>query len=342
MAGNLTIQSGATLTLTSGVLTINNLFTNLGTLIDNGNGSLVFNSLTPQVLGQSGNPIIFFDLTTGPGGIIQNGPIHVRRILTLNGNFNNLANHELKLLADNAVQSMVINNGSAQVLGQATMEKYINPGNNPSFGYRHLTSPVTNATLSQLNDDTPLTVNPAYNNDPATAIPFPTVFRYDETRVTPANPTFDAGWVSPNDLNEVMAPGVGYTVNMLPFEIDFTGTLNNGPITRPLTRANPGLVKSGWNFIGNPYPSPIDWDQVNIPAGVDAAAYVFRSSGQYSGSYIAYVNGIPANGEFIPAMQGFFIRAFTTSTAITFENNDRVTTYQNPALFRQAETRPLI
>jgi hypothetical protein len=186
-----------------------------------------------------------------------------------------------------------------------------------------------------------LVVNPAYNNDPATAIPFPTVFRYNETRVTPANPIFDAGWESPASLSEPMAPGVGYTINMLPVEVDITGELNNGNITRPITRANPGVAKSGWNFLGNPYPSPIDWSLVNKNNVLDAAAYIFRSTGQYSGVYTSYVNGIPAGGQFIAAMQGFFVRAIG-SGSVTFENNDRVTNYENPALYRQAETRPLI
>ncbi len=134
----------------------------------------------------------------------------------------------------------------------------------------------------------------------------------------------------------------GYTVNMLPVEVDFTGTLNNGPINRTLTRNNPGLVKSGWNFLGNPYPAPLNWDEVTLPAGVDAAAYIYKPSGRYTGSYIAYVNGIPGNGEFIPAVQGFFVRATATSAIITFQNDDRATNYVDPKLHRRAETRPLL
>ena len=41
-------------------------------------------------------------------------------------------------------------------------------------------------------------------------------------------------------------------------------------------------------------------------------------------------------------MQGFFVRATVPSTSITFENDDRVTTYENPALFRKVETRPVL
>ncbi len=341
---DLLIEPGATLTLTSGTLTISGLYTNLGTLIDNGNGSLAFTGPLPQTIGKPGNILTFFDLTIGPGGALQAGPVRVRRVLTLNGNLTTAGN-ELTLLADNAVQSMVVNNGAAQVNGIATMEKYINPGNNPSFGYRHLTSPVAGATIAQLNDDTPLIVNPAYNTNPTpgTTTPFPTIYRYNEARLDLpflTTPNFDSGWESPIDLTEVMPPAVGYTVNMLPVEIDFTGILNNGNYTRTLTRGN--QPRSGYNFLGNPYPSPLNWDLVNLPAGVDQAAYVTRSTGRYTGTYVAYVNGIPANGEYIAAMQGFFIRATVPTTSITFQNDDRVTTYENPALYKKVETRPVV
>ncbi len=206
---NLLIEANATLTLASGLLTVSGIYSNQGTLIDNGDGSLAFTGSSPQTLGKPGQTLIFLNLTVGPGGVTQGGPIRVKRMLTLNGNLTTLGN-ELTLLADQTLQAMVVNNGSAAVIGTATFEKYIDP-TSPGFagqGYRHLTSPVSNAMISQIHDDFPIITNPDYNTNPATANPFPTIFRYDETRVTPANPTFDAGWVSPNDLNEPMAPAV--------------------------------------------------------------------------------------------------------------------------------------
>ncbi|HSI91613.1 MAG TPA: T9SS type A sorting domain-containing protein, partial [Adhaeribacter sp.] len=65
----------------------------------------------------------------------------------------------------------------------------------------------------------------------------------------------------------------------------------------------------------------------------------------YAGQYVSYTNGVGSPGtELIPAMQGFFVRVLSGSPTFTFNNSNRVTTYQNPALYRQsqAETRPLV
>ena len=51
--------------------------------------------------------------------------------------------------------------------------------------------------------------------------------------------------------------------------VDITGTLQNGPYSIPLTftqsngtPSDPNCVPEGWNFIGNPYASPINADMI--------------------------------------------------------------------------------
>ena len=65
--------------------------------------------------------------------------------------------------------------------------------------------------------------------------------------------------------------------------------------------------------MGNPYPSPIDWDQL-APSltGIDNAVYFFTATpgDRYTGTYTSYVDGLstgPAS-SIIPSMQGFFVR----------------------------------
>ena len=345
IARNLTINNNASLTFNVGSLTISGLYTNNGTFSSNGNGSLIFTGNNLQTLGKSGATLTFLDLTAGAGGIRLGGPASVRRLLTLNGNLNTNG-QAFNLLADATYQAMVVNN-SGTVTGTATIQRYINPSVNSGPGYRHLSSPVSNATIAQLNDPgVNLVVNPAYNSNPnpGTSLPFPTIFRYNENRLSSTHPDFNFGWESPASLAEPMQPAEGFTVNMPPVEVTFSGNLNNGTITTgPLTRGS--TTNSGWHLVGNPYPSPIDWDKMGIPAGLDHAVYVYRSTGQYTGFYVSYVNGIGNAGlDLIPAMQSFFVRTNSGTPALTFTNSARATTYQNPALFRpsQTETRPLI
>src|SRR5690606_17023695 len=251
----------------------------------------------------------------------------------------------LTLLSAAGYQGMVVNSGGV-VNGTATVQRFISPLN-LGLGYRHFSSPVTSATIGQLNDpNVNLVVNPAYNTNPTpgTTRPFPTIFRYNETRVTATNPDFTFGWESPGSLSDPMPPGRGFTVNTLPTTVDISGTLNNGTVNVG-TLSRGSTANSGWHMLGNPYPAPIDWDQVALPAGVDDAVYVYRSTGQYTGSYVSYVNGVgTAGADLIAVMQGFFVRANSTVANFAFQNSARVTEYENPAFYRQSynETRPII
>jgi hypothetical protein len=65
--------------------------------------------------------------------------------------------------------------------------------------------------------------------------------------------------------------------------------------------------------------------------GIDDALYVFKSSGQYTGSYASYVAGVSTNGgtNVVPLGQGFFVRTSTPGTAgsINFTNAERLTAF---------------
>ncbi|KAA9331247.1 fibronectin type III domain-containing protein [Adhaeribacter soli] len=342
-ADDININAAATLTISAGTLTVGGQYTEGGRLINTGTGSLAFTGTNLQQVGKAGNTVTFLNLSSGPGGITLGGPVGVRRLLTLNGNLVTNGN-TFTLMSDPSLQAMVIN-APGIVVGTATVQRYINPGVNQGLGYRHLTSPVANATIAQLNDPgVNLVVNPAYNTNPnpGTTRPFPTIFRYNQGRLSGAKSDFTYGWESPNSLSDPMTPGRGFTVNMLPVQVTISGVLNNGIVTTgPLTRGS--TANSGWHLVGNPYPSPINWDKVTVPSGLDKAVYVYRSNGQYSGFYASYVNGIGVPGtNLIPTMQAFFVRVTSGAPTLTFTNAARVTDYESPALYRKAntDTRP--
>jgi hypothetical protein len=191
-------------------------------------------------------------------------------------------------------------------------------------------------------------LNTAYNSSttPNQVRPFPNVFGYDESRVANAALTglsvFDRGWFVPTGNMEV---GRGYTVNISASEVvDFVGALNNGDLTRSLARV--GGTEGGWHLLGNPYPSPLDWSLV-APAdrtGLDAAMYVYESTGQYVGNYRSYVNGV--GNPRVALGQGFFVRvsAGQGSGSMTFRNSQRVTDFTQQVPFRRgtADTRPQV
>jgi len=117
---------------------------------------------------------------------------------------------------------------------------------------------------------------------------------------------------------------------------------NTGDITIPLTINGTGAQDDDdWNFIGNPYPSAIDFDAlVNDNPNIEGGYYLWtncaglNSSGQHqTQGYIVYTvgggatsacNGTgPSNGQYIPVAQGFAVEA-NASGDLTFRNTQRV------------------
>src|SRR6476661_300236 len=223
--------------------------------------------------------------------------------------------------------------------------------NTAGEGYRHYSSPVSSLTVGALAQPgfAPVT-NPAYNSaaQPGLTVPFPSIFTYDEARVTAAMPDFEAGYASPASSSSGLPVGQGFSLHVPNWlRVDFKGTFNTGTISRSnLTRGTE--AQSGWHLLGNPYPAPLDWSLVTAAdrPGLEAAVYVAQSTGSYTGRYRAYVNGLPAGSSpLIPAGQGFLVRTAAAGTpgTLTFRDAQRVTTWGTQPVFqRSSGPRPVV
>ena len=349
-----TIDSGATLTANDGsLLTLGGNLNNSGTLVSLGTSNVQLGGQVLQYVGGTGTTAFQrLEVNTAPASLA--GPITVHRELLVHHDFATNGN-ALTLLSDAQGTALVLNQGGP-VTGPVTVQRYIDGSRNNGAGYRHYASPVQASTVADLATSgfAPV-VNPAYNSAaiPSQVRPFPTVFGFDEARInTSGNPTpqdFDKGFFSPGALSDALTPGQGYAVNIPTSEtVDFVGMLNDGDIARTgLTRG--GQTESGWQLLGNPYPSPISWTTTynNGAVGLDNAVYVVKSTAQYAGGYASYVNGTSTNGgtDQIATGQGFFVRVAAAGTpgALTFKNSGRLTTYASPAFQRgDATTAPLV
>ena len=307
----------------------------------------IYNGTAAQLTG-AGLPAQVGGLgVANPFGLTLSQAVAVSQQVTLQVGNLNTNGQQLTLLSSAAGTAFVVNTGGV-VNGTATVQRYIDNAN--PVGYRHYAAPVSNTTLADLaTAGFAPTFNPAYNTSPTpgTVTPFPTVFGYDQARVATVTSTyssFDKGWFSPLAA-DAMLPTRGYTVNAPNTAlVDFVGTLNNGPQpSGPLARGTGS--EEGWHLLGNPYPAPLDWSTV-APAqrpGMDAAMYVFQSSGQYGGSYRTFANGV-GGSSLIPAASGYFARVTTPGTlgAVNLTNANRVTTpVATPAFGRgTADNRP--
>jgi hypothetical protein len=353
---NLAIKSGGALNMSGGQVTLTGNLTNDGTLTATG-GLLAFAGAAAQTLGGT-QPSTLADLSVGAAGLALGSPATVAGVLALAGNLT--TNNQVFTLRSTATgTALVVNNGGV-VIGNATVQRYLDPSLNPGVGYRHYSAPVSNTTLADLTTSgyTPeISQASAYNTSatPGSTTPFPTLFAYDQSRLATATnnyTAFDKGFVVPTALSAPMSVGRGYVAQIGAAQVvDFVGALTTGPQTLSLSRnaaGTPNAADAGWHLVGNPYPSPLDFGRLAAGTdytGLDASMYVFQSSGPYAGSYRAFVNGLPAGGGVVASGQGFFMRVSAGQAAgtLTFRDAHRLTSQAAPAaMYRPTDLRPLV
>ena len=351
----LTIATGTSLTLGGGTLDVKGNVNNNGTIGATA-GTVSLSGTNTQIIGGSGSTQLWSLSVANANNVIQGQALSIHGVLApTNGNLTTNG-QTLTLLSDAAGTALVNNSGTGTVNGIATVQRYIDGSVNAGPGYRHYSAPVGNSTVADLT--TPgfspeVSQAAAYNSSatPATTTPFPTVFSYDQARVTLTNAysPFDRGFVVPASTAAPLTVGRGYVVNIAASQlVDFVGPLTNGDQALALSRnaaASANATDAGWQLVGNPYPAPLDYSLVALAdrSNLDAAIYVYASASQYTGSYRSYANGI--GNPVLPVAQGFFARVSSgqTSGTLTFRNSQRLTA-PNITTFQRstADARPLV
>jgi hypothetical protein len=112
--------------------------------------------------------------------------------------------------------------------------------------------------------------------------------------------------------------------------ITFTGALNTGDKSFTLYRTDSLVQKRGFNLVGNPYPSYLNWEKVkrtNVSPTMwyrskSGGAYTFATYGAVSGEGTK-LDGVSVTAN-IPPMQGFWVRvAGAGSGTLAFTNDMR-------------------
>ncbi|MFO7864530.1 MAG: hypothetical protein R6U85_11055 [Salinivirgaceae bacterium] len=119
--------------------------------------------------------------------------------------------------------------------------------------------------------------------------------------------------------------------------LSFSGNFNDGSQSITVTNANPsdGTETWGWNLVGNPYPSAIDWDAASgwTRTNINTSAYLYNGSGYDTYDWDQNIGPSP----YIPAFQGFFIYA-ESSTTLGVTNNVRVNNSQS--FYKESQNNP--
>ncbi|MBL7778097.1 MAG: choice-of-anchor D domain-containing protein [Chitinophagales bacterium] len=268
---------------------------------------------------------------------IAGNQVNVYNALTLNSStFTATTNGKVALKSD-ASRTAYLDNFSfgGTYNGELTVERYVS---NTFDGYRNISAPVS-ATVAELADDVSIFgqdgVNCWYSYTP-----YPNVQVYDEAannNLSTPSGNYYTGWISRTGTANVMNAAQGFAVRTytgMPYTIDFTGTPNNATVNRNITlTATATPSEDGWNFTGNPYPSPISWNGLKSfnPGEVAAAYYVFNTTGEYTGNWGSFngVTGTLGATDNIGIGQGFFVKA-TGNHSLNFDNGIRVANATTP------------
>lgn len=316
VTGNVSVASGASFNFTPTNSTAKS------TLKLNGSSNQTISGPGSYSFGK--NSVLEIANNTG----LSNINLGIKGLLKLTSGTLTTNGQQVTILSD-ASGTAAVQNGTGTVSGSVTVQRYVAGGS----GYRYFSAPISDASIVDINDNVPL-VGFAGTSAPSA---FPNIYYYDET-----NTSIDSmqGWTAPTTLAPGYLLGVqrGWAVRMNGgVTVDLTGNLNNGLLSRTVTNTSSGrYTADGWNLVGNPYASPLNWDAValGLPSQIDNAIYYWDPIGE---QYAAYVNGAGTNGatKEVSSMQAFFIKVNTVgSFSLSTDNNARTT--GDPTFFRTA------
>lgn len=229
--------------------------------------------------------------------------------ITINPGGSLFVDTELKIKSDASGSGYLVDQttgNSVTIDGSISIERYIQAN-----GWHNISIPVTSANTS-LFSSTEL------------------VFYYDETKIMN---DWNFGWVW---YQGSLSPMKGYDayLDASDINVDYTATnstfLNTGTFTVPITLTNvtDGEIEEhkGWNLIGNPYASPVDWLEEGgwDKSYINDAKYIWNPDAD---NYTIFLGGsapLGINGgtQFIPSNQGFWVQAITNGN-LSINNSSR-------------------
>lgn len=224
------------------------------------------------------------ETTIGSAAYAHNLTIAVGGQLTLNSTLT--LGGDMTLQSDASGDGSFIGEGTdVSVGGTVTVERYVTNGQWHGFS-----SPVSGAT-------------------------FVSTFHFNGTNVwvKEYDEATDA-FTYLTDTNAVMGEMTGYytwlQTSGSPQTFNYDGSLRSGTIGSSNNMSNSG---TGFNFVGNPFTSALDWDAASgwTKTNLDDAIYVYNGTG-----YSSYIGGAGTNGgsQYIAMGQGFFVHVAAAGT----------------------------
>lgn len=257
-------------------------------------------------------------LTVESGSVYQ---IEPGKNLTTTGSTSLSSGQCLVLKSDASGTASFIDNGEITGSGTARIERYLTKYNVVSdLKFHFIASPVADGQSIE---------NEFINLSSADITDF---YKWDE----PSNLWINYRGSTYNSRNEAFGDnfkfvaGKGY---MVAYPGNTTKSFSGVPYTNSLglTINCTNTDNRGWNLVGNPFPSALDWEAVLRGNGIDRALYYYDNETPGYKYYISYSGGLGSASQYIAPMQGFMVHANSSGVdkTITINNADRTHEGQN-------------
>ncbi len=269
--------------------------------------------------GEETDVIINANCTLDQNAEVDDIIINAGKQLTINSGKTLNAGGNFTIKSNSSSEGSFIDNGTLSVSGTISVERYVS--SNSSSHWEYISSPIPSASSDLFTSSSPTIRNLYYSNESTNSWS-----NYSTTST--GNLEVMRGYARKYVNGETGSDDV----------ITFTGTsLNTGSLSiSNLTGTTISSVFNGWNLVGNPYPSAIDWDASSGWSKSDFYnSYYVRTNGTYS-SY-AYDLGTHDATRYIPPMQAFWVRALSEGTFTLTCNND-VRVHSNQNIYKPAST----
>lgn len=352
-----TIENGGTITINTlinagiiqgdGMYNIKGNFTNTGTVAISGTtGSVNMNGTKAQMMTMSG-PTSFYNLTidNAAGVTLSSTQTIITNELNINLDGIFIIEPDKNLTVDGVISNSGGNAGfvlESTVAGTAslihktqsvpaTVQRYIS-GNAEDWHF--LSTPVSNQAIANSS----WVPSGTYGNGTGYDLYVfnePTPCWVYQLNTSPTSSSENPNWTNIHpSANFESGRGYLYSVQASNPTNEFAGNLNNGTVSYPVTNNNTvDSLLIGFNLIGNPYPSSINWKASSgwtrsnlLDSGGGYDMWIWNPAANNYGVYNSLAStGTNGITNFIAPMQGFFVRTGSNDT-IEMTNDIRVHT----------------
>jgi hypothetical protein len=327
--GGLQINNGGDLDMMTNALSLTVGDLNILGTISGASADLNFTSTqTSQEINVPNTSFQTITLENDFGLTITEGTVSINDLLTLNkGTLT--TNGKLVFAATTTTGGHLAKVGAGANLSGTVVYQYYK--NNTADGWRYWSMPLNGVSVADFQEEIAVTGG---FDDPSTGTGINSsrnsIYTYDA--VNQAYSNFPIGGLA---ADAYFTLGTGYSIWVEsdlgePEISEVTGTPHIGNIAYSLEYTDsPTFEYNGWNLIGNPYLSAIDWDAIPLTRKINMTNAIYMTdntdvAGQINRSYSNGI-GVPSGtSNVIAPSQAFWVQTTSTGASIEFQEADKV------------------